>query len=152
MELQEGAGWGTIIICASERSVLSLLLCLGCYRALGWCFETRHAGPSPSFSEKCVRVVLSGLPVLRRTLSGEVKEWDIIQGAALCLSVPSFVGRFVSPRRVSRLSNVALLIFCDTHTDTLRDNVAKVRSTVSSHAPLEVFKSTHCFKLTSSKG
>ena len=61
-----------IIICASDKSVLSFLLCLWRFKALGWCFETlRHAGPSPYFSEKYVRLALSGRWILRRTLSGE---------------------------------------------------------------------------------
>lgn len=116
--MQEGGGWGAIIICASDKSVLCFLLCLWCFRALGWCFETlRHAGPSPSFSEKGVHPALSGPRILRRTLSGE-EGGGIMKGVALYLSLPLFVRCFVSLRQVSRLSNLSLLIFCDTHTYT----------------------------------
>lgn len=57
-----------------------------------WCFE-----PNPSFSEKWIRLALSGLQVLRRKLSGEEEEkGDIMKGVALCLSLPPFVRGFVS--------------------------------------------------------
>lgn len=124
--MQEGGGrggWGAIIICASDKSVLSFLLCLWRFRALGWCFETlRRAGPSPSFSEKCVRLALSGLPDLKKNtvLGGGGEVGDIMKGVALRLSLPPFVRRFVSLRQVSRLSNLPLLIFCDTHRRTTR--------------------------------
>lgn len=64
VRLQEGGkGGGAIIICASDKSVLSSCLCLCCFRALGCCFETLN----PSFSEKYIWLALSGLRILRRT-------------------------------------------------------------------------------------
>ncbi len=73
-----------------------------------------------------------------------------MKGVALRLSLPPFVKLFVSLRQVNRLSNLPLLIFCDTHTDTLSANVVKVRPTAGSHAFCKAFKSSHCLKLTSS--
>lgn len=115
VELQEDTegGSGNDQIWTSDQSVLSPFVCRALEPTTG-ALRLRRFGPSPSFSEKHIRVALSGLLTLRRTPSGEVKEGDIMKGVAPCLSLPSFVECFVSLRRVSRWSYLAPLIFCDT--------------------------------------
>lgn len=86
-------------------------------------------GDKPGLAHRSVRSVCAirslrapDLKKKKNTVRGKRRRgWGggIMKGVALRLSLPPFVERFVSLRRVSRLSNLALLIFCDTHADTL---------------------------------